>query len=228
VSTRVAILLPCPKCGKRVNLQNEYAGKKWKCAGCKLKFRVPDPKRHKLGSVKCTCGSMIETWDVFAKEGVFCPGCKKIYSSGKASKLPSIIPVGGKKKKGKEKKKKKEKKKARPSPAPEVLEIPELEVDDEDLLLNVEEEVIDGAELLIENDLELADEIKLVENIEHVENIELVEDIEHVENIQLVEEIELVSDEQEKLPFPDRRRGARRKGDRRKGDRRKGGRRKSE
>ena len=37
----MAILLPCPKCGKRVNLQNEYAGKKWKCAGCKAKIRVP-------------------------------------------------------------------------------------------------------------------------------------------------------------------------------------------
>jgi endogenous inhibitor of DNA gyrase (YacG/DUF329 family) len=208
----VAILLPCPKCGKRVNLQNEYAGKKWKCTGCKLKFRVPDPKQHKLGSVKCSCGSLIETWDVFAKEGVFCPACQKIYTSGKASKLPSIIPVD-KRKKGK---KKKEKKQAPSSPAPEVLEIPELEVDDEDLLLDVEEEVIDGAELLIENDLELAEEIELGEEIELVEDIELIEDT------------ELVSDEQEKLPFPDRRRGARRKGDRRKGDRRKGGRRKPE
>jgi len=49
----MAIWLACPKCGKKVSLQDDYAEKKWKCIGCKNKITIPNPETNQIGRLNC-------------------------------------------------------------------------------------------------------------------------------------------------------------------------------
>ena len=82
----MALGLSCPRCGKMISIQIEYAGKKWKCTGCKKKIRIPDPEIDKQGRISCPCGNRITTWDVYLEEGVICPSCKKLHQEPQSCK----------------------------------------------------------------------------------------------------------------------------------------------